>query len=501
MVVCRAMPSLVLLAVACALAASASAGDWPRYGGDAQLTNDVPADAAGAIDAANAARIHARWTTALDGPVIASPLFAEGSVVPGARDGVVYTVTQAGSVYALSALDGTVLWQRSLGTVLSTCDEGQAGVDATYGIVSTGVIDRSRGLLYVIGATGLLYALDLATGETAPGWPVQVVSDTSGELVWGGLTMAGNDLYVPVASYCDVPGLDGQLADGRLVAVDLDTAAVTNTFDVVPGPGNMGGIWGFGGVSVDPLTGDLWTATGNSWVYDPGCDCIREDIGYGEAVVQLDPSLGVVAADRPPGVPGDYQDDDFGSTPLLFQPPGCPPLAAAQSKDGFVYVWQRDSLADGPIWSFRAGPDDLANPFIGEPSYSPELNTLSIADARAYDDTGAITHFDAVESFAVGPGCALPDEPTWTAPDVGAGPKPPPLVVGDVVFVAGGDEPGLFALDAGSGTVLWSAELAGSAYAPPAFANGQVIAADTSGTVTAFGIGDVPEPHHFPPDL
>jgi outer membrane protein assembly factor BamB len=492
--------ALALLSAAVAAAGGASAGDWPRFGGDAQVTNDVPAGAAGAIDATDAARLHARWTATLDGSVIASPLFAQGAF-PGARDGIVYVSTQAGSVYALSAADGAVVWQRSLGTTLSSCDEAQAGVDSTYGIVSTGAIDEQRGVLYVIGATGLLYALDLATGAVAPGWPVQVVTETSGELVWGGLTLDGDEVLVPVASYCDQPGFDGQLADGRLVSVNVDTASVAGTFDVVPGPGNMGGIWGFGGASVDPLSGDLWTATGNSWVYDPGCDCIREDIGYGETVVQLDSNLGVIASNRPPGVPGDVQDDDFGSTPLLFQPPDCPPLAAVNSKNGFVYVYDRNSLATGPIWSFRAGPDDLADPFVGEPSYSPDENALYVADARAYDDEGAITHFDAVESFSVGPGCTFPtDSPTWTTGEVGAGPKPPPLLVDDVAVIAGGEVPGVYVLDASSGAVLSSLQLPGAEYAPPAFADGQIVVADTSGTVAALGIGDPPLSRRFPPD-
>ncbi len=251
MVIRLALLSLALLSASVGAAGSASAEDWPHFGGDAQVTNDVPAGASGPIDAADVSRLHARWTATLDGPVIASPLYSAGAT-PDARDGLVYVATQAGSVYALSAANGAVVWQRSLGTTLSSCDEPQAGVDATYGIVSTGVIDEQRGVLYVIGATGLLYALDLATGADAPGWPVQVVTETSGELVWGGLTLAGNQVLVPVASYCDEPGFDGALADGRLVAVDADTASISETFDVVPGPENMGGIWGYGGASSTP---------------------------------------------------------------------------------------------------------------------------------------------------------------------------------------------------------------------------------------------------------
>ena len=128
----------------------------------------------------------------------------------------------------------------------------------------------------------------------------------------------------------------------------------TITLEIAPGPANMGGIWGFGGSSIDPLTGNVWTATGNSQVYDAGCGCFLETAGYGESVVELDPGLNVVAADRPAGIPIPVQDTDFGSTPLLFQPPGCPPLAAANSKNGYAYIWRRDSLSAGPIWSGSA---------------------------------------------------------------------------------------------------------------------------------------------------
>lgn len=501
------MKRVRLLAPAAALAASvlaasaapAAAGDWPRFGGDAQLTNDVPGAQAVHFTLARASALQVRWSSHLDGPIIASPLYAEGVTVGGGSVDVVYAVTQAGSVYAVNAVDGTVLWQRQLGTAKSTCDEDQGGVTDTYGIVSTGVIDRSRNVLYVIGATGLLYALDLGTGQTAPGWPLQIVQDTSGEFVWGGLTLSGSRLYVPVASYCDEPGLDGLFASGRLVAVDVGSVSIVATFDVVPGNHDLGSIWGFGGASVDPATGDLWTATGNSWVYDPGCDCIQQDVGYAESVVELDPDLNVLASNRPDSLPGTVEDADFGSTPLLFQPPGCPPMAAAYAKNGQLYVWRRDSLGSGPIWSFYAGPSGLADSFVGEPSYSQELNMLVVSDARAYDDEGGIAHLDAVSGFAIGPGCSLPSAPTWITPDIGRGPKAPALIVGPLAFVVGGLVDGIFAFDASTGAVVWSQELGAPVVAPPAFGGDQVYAGDLAGALFGIGVGATPPPPPAPP--
>ena len=492
--------SLPVLA-ALALALPAGASDWPRYGGNDQLTNEVPAERAAGISVDTAARLSERWKATLDGRIVASPLFAEGVSVGGRPAGIVYVATGAGSVYALRVEDGSILWQRQLGAVdVSAC--GRGGGAARYGVSSTGVIDRDRKSLYVISADGLLYALDLATGQVVSGWPVPVIASTQAEYVWGGLALVGNRLYVPVASYCDEPGTGAEFADGRIVAVDVDNRTTGAIFDVVPGPSNLGGIWGYGGTSVDPATGHLWTATGNSQTYDATCDCIIETVGFGESVVELDRDLNVLAANRPSGIPIDPPGDtDFGSTPLLFQPPGCPPLAAAHSKNGFVYVWQRDRLADGPIWSKKIGPADLANPFIGEPSYSSELNTIFVADARIYGGQGEITYFDAVAAFTMGPGCTLPETPTWIAPSLGRGPKPPPLVVGDVLFVSGGYEPVSFAIDARNGSLLRSVALDGAGFTPPAFARDKVLLSDAAGTVRAFGLAPETIPGYLPGDF
>ena len=164
-----------------------------------------------------------------------------------------------------------------------------------------------------------------------------------------------------------------------------------------------------------------------------------------------------------------------------------------------LYVWRRDDLACGPVWSFHAGPSDITNAFVGEPSYSPELNMLVVADARTYDDEGTIVHFDAVTGFAIGAGCSLPGQPTWIAPDVGRGPKAPALFVGDLAFVVGGLVPGIYALDATTGAIAWSQQLGGPVLAPPSFGGDQVYAGDTAGGLSAIGVGPTPPPPPPPP--
>ena len=60
---------------------------------------------------------------------------------------------------------------------------------------------------------------------------------------------------------------DGLFPEGSLKSLPLDRAAGATVWDPVPGPQNLGGIWGWGGISVDPRDGSIFTAVGNSHVH------------------------------------------------------------------------------------------------------------------------------------------------------------------------------------------------------------------------------------------
>jgi hypothetical protein len=124
---------------------------------------------------------------------------------------------------------------------------------------------------------------------------------------------------------------------------------------------------------VEPDGSAVYTALGNSAVFDPTCSCDVDDAGFGDSIVRLTTDLVPVSSDRPDDVRR-VDDYDFGAAPLLFLPPGCPPLAAANNKDGFLYVWDRTDLAKGPIFETAVG--DGPGPFVGAPSWSARLNTL-----------------------------------------------------------------------------------------------------------------------------
>ena len=460
----RRGPALAFcLLVAAAVAGAAPAAEnaaWTAYGGDAQLTNFV---ASRTLTPASAPRLRRVWSRRLDGGIVASPLVAPGATV--------LVATEGGSLVALSARTGAQLWRRSLGTVAAA----QCG---TWGISSTGAIDVARRRVYVIGASGELHALSLATGEEAAGWPVRLIERTRYEYVWGGLRLNRDRLYVPVASYCDVADDDGVAAEGRLVAVHVDDPARTETFDPVPGYGNLGGMWGYGGVSLEPGGGVVYTATGNSST-GSGLDTD----GYGNRIVALSADLATVLDSNLPRTVPDKGDSDFGAAPLLFRPPGCPPLAAANNKNGSLFVWNRRRLSAGPIAELRLGDDSTA--FIAAPSWSPRTRMLYVAQAALRAPN--VDHPKGVVALRVRPGCRFAR--AWRA-ITGFGNQPPPIVVGDVVLTDGGDGGDVFALHARTGRRLWRFSTRSTPVrAPLAYAAGTLFAGDEDGTVYAFRVG------------
>jgi outer membrane protein assembly factor BamB len=437
--------------------------DWLSYGHDNQLTNAVTSTA---LTTKSAPRLARTWISKLDGPVYASPLAA---VVDGRE--LLYAFTENGSVYALAASTGTIVWQRELGTV-ATADCG------TWGITSTGVIDPDRKTLYVVNADGRLYGLDLATGDDVAGFPRTIVRRTDFEYVWGGLRIANGRLYVPVASYCD-DGPASDFPDGRLFSIPLDDPDSLVEWQPVEGSGNLGGVWGWGGVSIDPTSGTVFTGVGNSHSWSDTCSCYVDDAPYGDQIVALSPDLSSVLDNNEPAIPG-TGDYDFGAAPLLFQPRGCAPLAAMNNKTGSLYLWDRTKLSAGLL--VPAIPlSDGVNAFVGAPSWSESRQTFFDAQAVLFGPNGRLGN--GVKAFVVDPGCKF--RLLWSAL-TGDGNQATPTVVGDVVLATGGETGGFFALSALTGRRLWQYSTIGRTVATMITVGGMAFGADTEGWIYGF---------------
>jgi outer membrane protein assembly factor BamB len=173
-------------------------------------------------------------------------------------------------------------------------------------------------------------------------------------------------------------------------------------------------------------------------------------------------------------------DSDFGAAALLFQPAACPPLAAANNKDGTLYILDREHLSQGSLVFIPLG--DGVAPFVGEPAWSASKQMIYSAQSVLYSDDGKRLG-NGVRAFHVDPGCGF--RPIWSKA-LGDGNQAKPLVVGNVLFATGGKPGGFYALAAANGVSLWSYATTGSTVAAMITVAGTVLGADTEGTVYAF---------------
>jgi hypothetical protein len=312
-----------------------------------------------------------RFHYVVDGAVYAQPLYVPNVAIPGvgARN-VVYLATQHDSVYAFDAdAPGDPLWHVSFIdpdagiTPVSNNDVGGSpDIAPEIGITGTPVIDPATGTLFVVPKTKehgtivqRLHALDIATGAEKFGGPVTIAADVPGtgrgsvngvvsfdalrENQRPGLLLHDGVVYIAWASHGDA-----QPYHGWIIGYDAETLAQVAVLNTTPN-GGAGGIWQSGaGLSTD-ADGFIYGATGNgTFNVDTG------GVDYGDSILKLraDDGLQVVDYFTPYNQAALSRGDfDLGSTGVLILPdqPGAHPhLALAASKEGTIYLVDRDAM-------------------------------------------------------------------------------------------------------------------------------------------------------------
>jgi outer membrane protein assembly factor BamB len=431
-------------------ALSARATDWLTYGFNLQRTGENPFETV--LTPATAGGLHQLWSFDLGAVTIMQPVLAQGVMVNGSPEDLVYMGSEHGDLYALDASTGALVWQRNLGSQQTNCHDIP---DAIFGTSGSPAIDQANNRMFVVGGDGNMYALDLSTGDTLAGWPVAVTTDPAHEHTYGAVTLANGFAYAEIASYCDFTPYHG-----GVVAIDI-VRRRSRSFYPAGRQVSGGGIWGPGGVSVDPTTGDIFTATGNA-LTNP------EYFRYCEDVVELSSALRVLGANYPGLTGGDV---DFGATPILYQPPGCAPLVAAKNKTGVLVVYERGNVSAGPIQRLQvASVSDYQ--FNGIPAWSDLTHLLYIGNSS---DSNSESTKHGMVAFSVDANCQL--QVAWQKK---IGPNfssvSPPTVAGGVVYYGDGVGNQLLAFKANDGTPLWSSgsTIGGAIYAAPMVVNGRV---------------------------
>jgi hypothetical protein len=284
------------------------------------------------------------------GNVYAQPLYIEGG--PGGK-AMIMVATESNNVYALNALDGSIIWWRNVGDPVSADDLICTKLDP-IGITGTPIVDLASRALFLDamitpdgGATKkhLILSLNVDTGDINPGWPVDVEAtatyngihfDASIQMQRPALGIVGNILYVGYGSMRDCSPFHGWL-----VGVPLDNPAKVTAWAAATKT-HGGAIWGVGGVASDGK--NPFVTTGNT--FSP------PDWEGGHAVIRFLPGPIFSGSPADYWVPENWLDlDSFeldlgSSGPLLVDVPGATPsrLVVALGKDRNMYLVNRDNL-------------------------------------------------------------------------------------------------------------------------------------------------------------
>jgi len=303
----------------------------------------------------NKAQFGMLFKRAVDDQLYTQPLVATGVEVNGGTHDLVIVTTVNNSVYAFDANDpeaATPIWHVNFGTPanLHSANFGCLDMNGGIGIVGTPVIDKQRGVVYVValtkagvpaaavdaplgtGFTQRLHALDLATGADMLESPVTIKADSFSPLMQNqrpGLMLANGLVYIGYASHCD-----REPYHGFLMAYDARTLEQVAVFNASP-TGTEAGIWQTGQGPAADAEGNVYVGTGNgSW---DGVD------NFSESVLKFTPKLKLTDWFTPTNHEElDRTDTDMNSSGVTLVPGT--QLLLTGGKEGVLYTLDTRSL-------------------------------------------------------------------------------------------------------------------------------------------------------------
>jgi quinohemoprotein ethanol dehydrogenase len=273
---------------------------------------------------------------------------------------LMYVTDSRGSVYALDAADGHLLWTYDVTALLG-------------GGAREGYVFRNRGVCYADGvvytaAGSFLFALDAKTGKPMPGFGkngqasviLDVVNmrypDVKSAISLGYWFTTAPQVYKSVI-YIGSTRSESHIPGGHVLAVDAKTGKVLWHFNTIPqdekdqgwdiaGPTWVGGERNGGGIwetpSIDPELGLLYVAVGNPY----GDSTKRAGINlFTSSLIALSLDTGKLKWHFQQ-THHDVWDYDSANQPILFdmRVGGQPVKALAEaSKNGYLYMLNRET--------------------------------------------------------------------------------------------------------------------------------------------------------------
>lgn len=488
-------------------AASAAEGSlWTSAGGDRANTRDQVSERK--ISPATVGGLSVAWTYTTGGDVSATPAVDADTV---------YFPDWAGNLHAVDRLTGTARWVASIPAI--------TGIPGDKARATPAVTDDKVivGTLGPLGGGGKVIAFDKFTGQVL--WTT-VADSHPAAMITQSATVFDGVVYVGVSSAEEglaalVPGYACCSFRGSMLALDEQTGAILWKTYTVPDGYSGGSVWG-SSPAIDTKRGQVYIATGNNYTVpadvqacvaaaggDPALmkACLSpadlfdsvlalnmktgaivwatSAVPYDAWTVDCIPFLGSGANCPSPAGP----DYDFGQAPALFTVKvggtgKSMDLVGAGQKSGQYWALNPDTGA--VVWVTQAGPGGIngglqwGSAVDGTRVYTADANSnltpWTLPDGTTTTD-GIWSGIDAVTGLV-----------QWQtkAPDGGLASGAVTTANG-VVFGCTMDALGhMYALDAATGSVLWSFASGGSCNSGAAVSRGMVF---WGSGYSVFGVG------------
>ena len=351
--------------------------DWPLHNLDLAGSRYSPLNQ---ITRTNVRSVVPRWLFqhgVIDG--------VSNQTTPIIVDGRMYVTDSRGSVYALDAADGRLLWSYDVSSKLG-------------GGAREGYVFRNRGVVYgngvVYAAAGsFIFALDARSGKPVPTFgndgQASVILDVLKQR-YSGVTSAISmgywfttaPQYYQGVLYIGSTRSESHIPGGHVLAVDAATGQVRWHFNTIPqdehdqgwdvaGPTWVGGERNGGGIwetpAIDPTLGMLYVAVGNPF----GDSSKRAGMNlFTDSIIALSLDTGRLKWYFQQ-THHDVWDYDSGAPPILFDMTVAdrPVKALAESsKNGFLYLLDRETgrpihpIKELPVPTDNAGPGETPWP-------------------------------------------------------------------------------------------------------------------------------------------
>jgi hypothetical protein len=359
--------------------------EWLTWGGDPERSGWNRGETT--LTRGNIKNLELKWKTQVDKAVpidiesgasmLTAPLVIEGVRTPQGARTLVLTLSASNTIVALDPASGKIQWQRTLEKNVQP--SSVANWICTNTSTATPVVDKQKGILYLIGADGRLHSLALGTGQDELP-PVEFVAPYSRN--WS-LNLIDGVLYTTVGRGC-----------GNAPAAPAPAPARAAGDGTADGGGRQAGRGGRGAAPSVPahmIAMDLndpkrpiarfmtstarpsgaWSRAGMAWagnsvlvqtadgVWDPSKNL------WGETLLRLSPrTLQLMDYFTPPNVDDlNAKDLDYGSGGVVAFGDGNRQFVVSGGKDGTIYLLDGTLLGGSnhqtPLFSLKIGNDAM----------------------------------------------------------------------------------------------------------------------------------------------